>query len=389
MDRFFLLFALGLQLACQQTPDTPLKMQHRPRPEKKVILDSLQHPWSIAFLNEQEVLITEKDGGLLFVNLASKAKIEIRGLPTDLIDSIRIKDRRDNSGLFDVVLDPNFEQNKWIYLSYAAENDIGSTTKVVRAKLESNRLSNTQKLLIAVPYSQDLFHYGGGLHFGADGKLYCLIGERLYDEIHEPSIPIAQDPKDARGKIYRINPDGSIPEDNPDFGPDAIPGLYALGIRAAQGITLNKETGELWFTEHGSRQGDELNSLQAGANYGWPIKTTGGYRNQNYSPPTREGITFTAPVHYWLQTIAPTGLVFYSGTEFPQWQGDLIVAGLSRGSLWRLHLEKEEVISVEELFVNDRVRSRKVALSPEGKLFMLTDEANGKLIQIQNTTNYN
>ena len=387
MHRILLLLVLSLHLACQ--PTQAPSSGGAPNPEKQVILDNLQHPWSIAFLNEKEALITEKDGALLLVDLESKTRVEIGGLPTDLIDSIRLKDRRDNSGLFDIVLDPNFKQNKWIYLSYAAENDVGSTTKVIRAKLEENRLSEIQPLLVAAPFSQDLFHYGGGLSFGADGKLYCLIGERLYDEIDEPPLPIAQDPTDPRGKIYRINSDGSIPEDNPDFGPDAVPGLYALGIRAAQGIVLNRETGALWFSEHGSRQGDELNKLVAGANYGWPIKTTGTYRNQNYTPPTEADISFTAPVHYWLQTIAPTGLVFYTGTEFPQWQGDLILAGLSRGSLWRLHLEKEEVISAEELFINNRVRSRKVALSPEGKLFMLTDEPNGKLIRIRNVTAYN
>jgi len=157
-----------------------------------------------------------------------------------------------------------------------------------------------------------------------------------------------------------------------------------VGIRAAQGIALNPKTGQIWFSEHGSVQGDELNLLEPGANYGWPVKTSGKYRNSTFKPPKMEDIKFTDPKYYWLQTIAPTGLTFYNGNDFPTWKGDIILSGLSRGSLWRIHLENNEVVSLEELFVNDKVRSRKVATSPSGKLYMLTDEKNGKLIEIKN-----
>lgn len=354
------------------------------KPEKVLILDSLLHPWSIAFLSESDVLITEKDGDLLRVNLENKEKKLIKGFPADLVDSIRVKDFRDNSGLFEVVLHPKFENNNFIYVSYAAKSGQGTTTKVIRAKLENDSLSNVQTIFLADPYRFDLFHYGGGMTFGQDGKLYITIGERYYNESDQPEWPIAQDLTDKRGKIHRVNDDGSIPEDNPDFDDEAIPSIYALGIRAAQGISLNPETGQIWFSEHGSVQGDELNMLEAGANYGWPIHTTGKYRNQDYTPPEVDGTKFSAPKYYWLQTIAPTGLSFYDGHEFPFWKGDLILSGLSRGSLWRIHIENNEIISLEELFVNDRVRSRKVATSPSGKLYMLTDELNGKLIEIRN-----
>ncbi len=353
-------------------------------PVKEVVLDSLRHPWSISFLNEDEVLISEKDGNLIRANLKDKSRIVIQGFPTDLVDSIRVKDFRDNSGIFEVLQHPHFGNNQLIYISYAAENSNGTTTKIIRAKLEYDSLINIKTIFLAEPYRFDLFHYGGGMVFGKDGKLYFTIGERYYNENDQPDLPVAQNLDDKRGKIHRLNDDGSIPKDNPDFGTGKRSSIYATGIRAAQGITLNQNTGQIWFSEHGSLQGDELNLLQKGANYGWPIRTTGKYRNTDYSPPKLEDKEFMEPKHYWLQTIAPTGLCFYHGQAFTAWQGNIILSGLSRGSLWRITLDGETPVRVEELFVNDRVRSRKVTQSPEGKLYLLTDEPNGKLVLIKN-----
>ena len=342
---------------------------------RTVVVDGLKSPWSIAFLSATEALITEKEGGVLRADLTTGRTAPIAGVPEDLVDDIRAEARFDNGGLFDIVLDPAFAENSWVYLAYAAKSEAGGrTTKVIRARLAGEALEDHETLLEATPYTdEEYFHYGGGLTFGADGKLYVTVGERIFNETSNPALPIAQDPLDRRGKIYRLNPDGSAPADNPDFGPDAPLGLYATGVRAPQGVTLHPETGEIWFSEHGSRQGDEINRLEAGANYGWPIVTTGGYRNEDYQPPERLGQTFVEPVWSWAQTVAPTGLVFYDGPEFPQWRGDLFVAGLARGSLWRLNFEAGSIVSVEELFVHDRVRSRKVALSPDGGLYMLTD----------------
>jgi aldose sugar dehydrogenase len=157
-----------------------------------------------------------------------------------------------------------------------------------------------------------------------------------------------------------------------------------MGIRAAQGLTLESSTGKIWFSEHGTHQGDEINVLNAGANYGWPVKTTGKYRYVEYAPKPIQGVNYTEPVWSWLHTVAPTGLHFYSGNEFAAWNRNLLVGGLSRGSLWRLVIEGESIKSAEELFANDRVRIRKVIQSPMGKLYILTDEVNGKLIRIKN-----
>ncbi len=341
---------------------------------RTVVVDNLRSPWGIAFIDANTALITEKEGGLVIADLGSGETRSISGLPADLIDDIRSEVRFDNGGLFDIALDPNFAAEPFVYLSYAAKSDQGRTTKIIRARLEETSLEEAQTLLVADPFTEgEFFHYGGGLAFGDDGKLYVTIGERIYNERDNPALPIAQDPKDKRGKIYRLNKDGSAPEDNPDFGPNAAPGLFAMGIRAAQGIAVQPETGDIWFSEHGSRQGDEINRLAAGANYGWPIVTTGGYRNDDYTPPTLEGRDFTAPVWFWRQTVAPTGLAFYTGDAFPQWRNDLFVSGLSRGSFWRFNFENGVIVSVEELFVDDRIRSRDVAVAPDGALYMLTD----------------
>ncbi|MFK7811334.1 MAG: PQQ-dependent sugar dehydrogenase [Maribacter sp.] len=374
-----------------------------PNPVKKVVLEGLKRPWSAAFLSKNEVLISEKDGNLLQVNLSTKKRVKIKGFPNDLTDTLLIdaskhpigtfprdadgKKLKYNAGIFDVVLHPNFKNNNILYISYVSSKAENSTTKVIRSVLEKDSLTQIKTVFVANPYTIGLFHYGGGMTFGADGKLYITIGERLFTEANQPEMPIAQDLTDKRGKIYRLNDDGSIPEDNPDFGTKAVPGLFALGIRAAQGITLNPKTGQIWFSEHGTNQGDEINILQSGANYGWPIKTTGGYRGEGYTPPKLEDRTFTDPKWYWRHTVAPTGLTFYTGDDFPQWKDNLFIPGLSRGSLWRIVIQDETITSLEELFVNDRVRTRKVVQSPDGKIYLLTDEENGKMILIENKVN--
>lgn len=399
--KIFLVCLAGIILGCTSGNEKDVVSDFQS--QKRIVLEGLKRPWSAAFLSKDVALISEKDGHLLKVDLLTKEKIKIKGFPADLMDTITINSKayapgsfpRDadgkrikyNAGIFDVVLHPDFDTNNTLYVSYVSQKGPLSTTKVIRAVLEKDSLTQVQSILVAEPYTEGLFHYGGGMTFGADGKLYITVGERLFSEINQPAIPIAQNLTDKRGKIYRLNGDGSIPDDNPDFGKNAVLGLYAVGIRASQGITLNKKTGAIWFSEHGTRQGDEINLLEAGANYGWPIKTTGGYRGVGYEPPAMEDRVFTDPKWYWLQTVAPTGLTFYTGDEFPEWKDNLFISGLSRGSLWRVVLDGETITSLEELFVHDRVRARKVVQSPDGKLYVLTDEVEGKMIVIERNTN--
>lgn len=369
---FVLLFSLSI---CEHVSAYEL--------ERVEVADRLLRPWDMAFLSENQVLVTEKEGGLQKVSLLNGSRIDVTGLPLDL-DNRNKRGIGDNSGLFAVKLDPEFKKNGLIYLSYAAKNPAGkgSTTKVIRARLEQDNLVDHKTLLVAEPYSEDRFHYGGGLVFGADSKLYITVGERLFTEQDQPEMPIAQNYEDKRGKIYRLNSDGSIPKDNPVFPGQAVSGMFALGIRAAQGLTLHPKSGEIWFSEHGTRQGDELNVLSAGSNYGWPVITTGKYRYLEYAPPALAERQFHSPDWFWEHTVAPTGLAFYYGSEFPKWQGDLFVAGLSRGSLWRITTQGEKVQKAQELFTEQRIRLRNVKMSPAGKIYLLTDEANGRILRI-------
>ena len=291
-EGWFIVDKISTRLS-HKTVETPAA-----KPAKEIVIEGLKRPWSMAFLSEDEALIAEKEGDLVKVNLLSKERISIKGFPTDMADSIDFYHPGDNTGKFEIVLDPDFNKNKYVYISYAAQNEKGNATKVIRATLEKDALQKIQTLFVATPYTFERHHYGGGMIFGPDGKLYITIGERLFNEKNEPSLPIAQNIQDKRGKIYRINPDGSIPKDNPDFGANAIPGLYAIGIRAAQGLTVNPITNKIWFSEHGTHQGDEINILTPRANYGWPIKTTGKYRYSEYAPAAIND-TFTEPVWSW------------------------------------------------------------------------------------------
>lgn len=403
--RQLLFLCILLLIGCQNKKSEKTDSETNPIiPAKEMIVDGLSRPWSMAFLSENEVLLSEKDGNLLRIDLTTKERLPIKGFPEDRFDSLVYR-KADygpgsfpaslpdgskvtyNAGILEVLLDPAFEKNKHVYVSYVSRGEGGSTTKVIRAELQKDSLINIEQLLLALPYTPELFHYGGGMTFGSDKKLYVTVGERLFNEDNQPKTPIAQDLTDRRGKIYRLNSDGSIPDDNPDFGVDAVPGLYAIGIRAAQGITLEPKTGKIWFSEHGTNQGDEINLLQKGANYGWPVITTGKYRGDKFKPVKVEGTDYSDPQWYWLQTVAPTGLTFYTGDEFPDWKDNLIVPGLSRGSLWRIRFDGETVESMEELFIDDRERSRKAVMSPNGKLYILTedlnDRANGKIIRIK------
>jgi glucose/arabinose dehydrogenase len=357
-----------------------------PLPVAETVLDSLKRPWSMAFLSEDEALISEKEGALLRVNLRTRTRTPIRGFPADLADSMSFFHPGDNSGRFDVVLDPEFAGNRVLFMTYSASNGRGRTTKLIRARLQGDSLTDVRTLFTAEPYSGDRVHYGGGLLIGDDGKLYLTVGGRLFTEADEPTLPISQNTRDRRGKIYRFNRDGSIPADNPSFGAGSVPGLFAVGIRASQGLAVHPVTKDIWFSEHGTHQGDELNVLQAGANYGWPVRTTGRYRDTSFVPPRVAG-PLTDPVWSWPHTVAPTGPVFYTGSEFPTWRNSLIVGGLSQGSLWRMTVDGRRVVAAEELFVDRRERVRKVVQSPAGVLYLLTDYMNGRLVRVRNASN--
>jgi len=346
------------------------------------VATGLRHPWSMAFLPGGDFLVTEKDGGFVRVT-GSGTLVPIAGTPADLDNERRLAG--DNSGLFDVVLHPRFTATRRLYFAYAAKGDGGTTTRLATARLVDDRLIETTTLFEATPRSAVRHHYGGGLLIGRDGLLYLTVGERFFHERDNPPLPAAQDPADRRGKVYRFALDGSPAPDNPGFGPLAVPGLYAIGVRAAQGLAQDPGSGRIWMSDHGPVGGDELNVLEAGANYGWPIETAGRYRNADYTPGRAlPDARYRAPAWAFTdRTVAPAGLVAYSGTEFPDWQGDLIIAGLSRGYLLRAEVEGERVVAIHDLMDDPRVRLRNVKQAPDGALYLLTDEREGRLIRVR------
>lgn len=350
---------------------------------RQIVARGLRHPWSMAFLPNGDFLVTEKDGTLQRVTPAGRVS-PIGGVPDDL-DNTR-QDPRDNSGLFDVVLHPQFPSNGLIYFAYASKRPGGTTTtKLVRAQLDGDLLTEVRTLFQATPRTGDRFHYGGALLIGPDQKLYLSVGERHFHEADNPALGVSQDAGDRRGKIYRFELDGGIPTDNPtSFGALSVPGLYAMGVRAPQGFAIQPGSRRIWFTEHGSSRGDEVNVLTAGANYGWPSRTFGTFREADYRPVSLPGARYTDPVHVWAdRTVAPTGLTFYSGDTFPEWRGDLLVAGLSRGYLMRVRVKDLTVVGVEYLLEDAPVRLRSVKQAPDGALYLLTDELDGKLIRLE------
>jgi len=347
--------------------------------ETTTIASGLRRPWSMAFLPDGDFLISEKEGGLVRVG-PEGAKHPIAGMPAD-IDNV-VANRGDNSGLFDVVLHPGFTSNRRIYFSYASRGADGSTTRLATARLVDDRLVDVRSLFEATPRSAERVHYGGGLLIDHQRHLYLTVGERHFREGSNPPLPVAQDPTDRRGKIYRFTLDGEPAPGNPHFGVDAVPGLYALGIRAAQGLTQAPDGGRIWMSEHGTHRGDEINVLRPRANYGWPVHTSGRYRDEGYRPQALPGAIYTAPAWTWMdRTVAPAGLVVYSGSQFPEWRGDLLLAGLGAGSLLRLDVEGDRILGEEPLLAGTRLRNVKQA--PDGTLYLLTDEDDGRLLRLE------
>lgn len=342
------------------------------------VATGLRRPWSMAFLPDGEFLVSEKEGGLIRVG-PDGVKHPVAGMPADLVDTF--EGRGDNSGLFDVVLHPDFASNRRLYFTYASQGADGLTTGLATARLLDDRLSEVRPLFAATPRSAERFHYGGGLLIDRQRRLYLTVGERHFREGDNPPLPVAQDPADRRGKIFRFTLDGEPAPGNPDFGANAVPGLYALGIRAAQGLAQAAD-GRIWMSEHGTHRGDEVNVLRPRANYGWPVHTSGRYRTTGYRPQTLPGAIYTAPAWTWTdRTVAPTGLVVVSGPQFPEWRGDLLLAGLSTGSLLRMDVEGDRVLGEEVLLTGTRLRNVKQA--PDGALYLLTDEPEGRLLRLE------
>jgi glucose/arabinose dehydrogenase len=329
----------------------------------------LSHPWSLAFLPDGGMLVTERPGRLRVIRGGTLSPQPIAGVP-----EVRA---RSQGGLFDVVLHPRFAENRLVYLTYAKPGPRGATTAIARGRFEGSSLSGVQDIFVADAWADTNMHYGGRLAFARDGLMYLTVGERNQRRR-------AQTLRDHAGKVLRLRDDGSVPPDNP-FAKSAAarPEIFSYGHRNMQGLAVHPETGAVWLTEHGPRGGDELNLVQAGHNYGWPVITYG----REYSGeiitnnPVREGMD--QPVTYWVPSIATSGLAFYRGDRLRGWNSDAFVGGLTGEQLARVVLEPGAAPRREPLLRELGARIRDVRQGPDGALYVVTDEDPGAVLRLE------
>lgn len=338
-----------------------------------VLTGGLEHPWAVEPLPSGDLLVTERPGRMRIVTANGQLSQPIGGVPA--------VDARDQGGLLDVALSPSFDSDRTIYWSYSEPRRGGNGTSVARGVLSSDRrqLNDVRVIFRAMPTYNGHMHFGSRVLFGPDGMLYVTLGERSDLEIR----PQAQHLDSHMGKILRINPDGSVPGDNPFVGRSgALSEIWTLGHRNVQAAGFDAD-GQLWIVEHGPRGGDELNRIEKGKNYGWPLVT---YGIEYSGAPIANAVTdregFERPVYYWDPVIAPSGAQFYTGDAFPAWRDNLFVGSLKEKRLVRLALEDDRVIGEEHLIADRRQRVRDVRQGLDGSLYIVTDEDNGELWKI-------
>lgn len=388
---------LSVLLSAQQAgvdPNPPNATSQKPSfdgqtraPERKAnvafdvvtVVEGLQNPWSVAFLPNGKMLVTERPGRLRILSPDGKLSEPVAGLPA--------VDARNQGGLLDVALDPDFATSGLIYWSYAEPRDGGTNnTAVARGKLVDDaapRVDGVQVIYHQAPSLNSTLHYGSRLVFARDGKLFVTQGERSITEGRMQ----AQRMDGLLGKIVRLNRDGTIPTDNPFVGNDGVrPEIWSLGHRNVQAAALNPATGELWEAEHGTRGGDEINVSRKGKDYGWP---TIAYGIEYRGGPITGGITaqdgMEQPRYYWDPVIGPSGMAFYTANLFPAWKGSLFVGGHQTMDLVRLTLDGDKVIGEERLLTDlqpKRERIRDVRQGPDGALYLLTDSTTARLLKL-------
>jgi glucose/arabinose dehydrogenase len=337
------------------------------------VASGLEHPWGIAFLPDGAILVTERAGRLRL----------IRGGELDprLVEGVPEVAARGQGGLLDVAVHPRFAETRLVYLSYAGPGPGGAGTEVARGRLVDGRLvdgrlEDVERILAVEPKSGGGRHFGSRLLFGPDGHLYVSAGER-----GEPDRAQALD--DMAGTVLRLTDDGGVPPDNPFVGrAGARPEVYSYGHRNPQGLALDPDSGRIWEAEFGPLGGDEVNVIRPGANYGWPVITYG----KSYAGfPIGEGTAkpgMAQPAKYWVPSISPSGMAFYSGAAFPGWRGNLFLAALGARALVRLELDGERVTHEERLLDGLGARLRHVAQGPDGSLFVLTDARDGAVLRL-------
>lgn len=334
------------------------------------LASGLVNPWGVAFLPDGRFLVTERAGKMILIE--GNEKHEVSGLP-----AIRA---RNQGGLLDVVVHPDYANNGWIYFTYSAVDpaqDNATGTALARAKLTDRALTDLEVLYTMAPLTTDVHHYGSRILFLPDGTLLFTIGDR-------GRMNRAQDLNDPAGSVLRLNADGSIPADNPFVGRDGVrPEIYTFGNRNGQGLALDPGTGAIWQTEHGPRGGDELNLIRPGVNYGWPVVSLGNDYVTNRPIGVREQDGMEPPTWQWTPSIGVSGTMFYSGTAFPGWQGSVFAGGLALQRLVRVVMENGRPVRDEILLQGVVGRVRDVKQGPDGLVYLLNDQQDGGLFRLE------
>jgi glucose/arabinose dehydrogenase len=361
------LFAVFLASATAQTVTSsagPLRVE--------TIARGLDHPWGLAFLPDGRMLVTERPGRLRLVGRDGTLSPPLAGVPKVFA--------RGQGGLLDIALDRDFASNATVYFCFAEPGEGGARTSLGRARLAAEGTPALEDVAVIFRQQGPLStsnHFGCRVVQARDGNLFLAMGD------HFTQRDEAQNLANHIGKIVRIRPDGSVPSDNPFVGKQgARPEIWSYGHRNIQGAALHPETGALWIHEHGARGGDEINIPEAGKNYGWPVITYGvDYSGAKIGVGTaKEGME--QPIHYWVPSIAPSGMAFYTGDLFPAWKGDLFVGALAGQLVARLDLEGRKVTDEERLLRNLGARIRDVRQGPDGALWLLTDAGDGRLLRV-------
>ena len=331
---------------------------------------SFNEPWAMTFLPDGNLLITEKPGTLLLVKLDDRSRVPVLGVPEVAYGG--------QGGLGDIILHPQYSENHWVYLSYAEENATGEKGAVVaRAQFNHEsanpKLENLQILWHQTPKVSGSGHYSHRLVFGPDGKLFITSGDRQ-------KLEPAQSWTQNLGKIIRINADGSVPPDNPfqDKG-ELAKTFWSMGHRNLLGIAFDRQ-GYLWSHEMGPRHGDELNLIVGGENYGWPIVSWGDHYSGIPIPDHDTRPEFHTPEVYWVPTVAPSGLIIYDDTMFPEWQNNAFIGGLRSEALVRIRISGKQAAEVERFDMGNRIRE--VEQGPKGAIWVLEDKKGGRLLRL-------
>lgn len=338
----------------------------------ETVARGLENPWGLAFLPDGRMLVTERPGRLRTVSADGQLSQPLAGLP-------RIY-ARGQGGLLDVVLDPNFAENRVVYLSFAEDRGGRAGTSVARAAINTagTGLERVQIIFRQEPGATGSNHWGSRLVFDRTGALFVTVGDR-YDLRDQ-----AQNPANHLGKVIRIKPEGGAPDDNPKLSGWA-PEVWSIGHRNVQGAALNPATGELWTAEHGARGGDEINIPRKGLNYGWPVITYGvDYSGAKIGVGTKkEGME--QPVYYWDPSIAPSGMAFYTGDKFPAWRGNILIGALAAGLVSRVEIDGDKVVREERILESLQERIRDVRQGPDGFVYLLTDASQGRILRLRPT----